>query len=100
MAFRAVIIAAAIAMWASSAQALACFDPAGYQNFNAQYGEAPVARATLGSVGKMLLVANPKTGTWTMIIVRDDMLMCPFASGNNFKLVKPKGEKIKWTPNL
>lgn len=100
MAFRAVIIAAAIAMWAGSAHALACFDSIGYQNFNTQYHEDPVARGSLGTAGKMLLVANKKTGTWTMLIVRDDMLMCPFASGTNFKLVKPEGQKIKWTPKL
>jgi len=73
-----------------------CFDPAGAKNFHAQYGEEQVARATLGSVGDMLLLANPNTGTWTMMIVREDKLLCPFASGNNFKLTRPatEGQKI------
>ena len=90
-------IAACAAFFVPKAQAqMMCFDSAGVKNFHAQYGEEEVARATLGSVGGMLLLANPVTGTWTMMIVRPDKLLCPFASGNDFVLTKPKdrGEKI------
>jgi hypothetical protein len=38
----------------------------------------------------MLLLSNKDTGTWTMVIVRKDGLMCPFSSGNEFELIKPK----------
>jgi hypothetical protein len=85
------------AFFAPKAQAqLMCFDANGVKNFHAEYGEEEVARGTLGSVGEMLLLANPNTGTWTMMIVRPDKLLCPFASGNNFVLTKPvdRGQNI------
>ena len=89
------------AFFAPTAQAMMCFDAKGMANFHKQYGEHEVARGSLGNDGhKMLLLANPKTGSWTMIIVRvPDGLMCPFSSGNNFKIIQPsiKGQKIQWT---
>ena len=100
MAFRAVIIAAAIAMWAAPAHAMVCFDPIdGRANFYAQYGETEVGGGDLGNdkQNEMLLLANPKTRTWTIMIVRKvDGFLCPMASGENFKLKLPKvkGQKI------
>jgi hypothetical protein len=38
----------------------------------------------------MILLSNKDTGTWTMLIVREDGLMCPFSSGDEFKLIQPK----------
>ena len=77
---------------------MVCFDATGIINFHKQYGEEEVARGSIGSDGhKMLLLANPETGTWTMILVRvPDGLLCPIASGNDFKLktLKSKGHKI------
>ena len=93
----ALTVALVAAFFAPKAQAqLMCFDATGVQNFHAEYGEEEVARGTLGSVGEMLLLANPNTGTWTMMIVRPDKLLCPFASGNKFVLTKPvdKGQNI------
>ena len=93
----ALTVALVAAFFVPTAQAqLMCFDSAGVRNFHAQYGEEEVARATLGSVGEMLLLANPNTKTWTMMIVREDNFLCPFASGNDFVLTKPekRGEKI------
>ena len=111
MAFRAVItrtlapltVALVAAFFVPSAKAMVCFDPIdGFAEFMRQFGESEVANGDLGSDKKngMLLLANPKTGSWTMMIVRKvDGFLCPMASGDNFKLKIPKvkGQKIKWT---
>tara|TARA_A100000172_G_scaffold78963_1_gene65198 strand:+ start:107 stop:427 length:321 start_codon:yes stop_codon:yes gene_type:complete len=106
MAFRAIITgflavttaAFIAAFFMPSAQAMVCFDRHGLMNFHQKFGEEEVARAELGSDGhKMILMANPKTKTWTMMIVRKpDGMVCPFASGDDFQLIKPieRGEKI------
>tara|TARA_R100001082_G_C4278238_1_gene122734 strand:- start:103 stop:408 length:306 start_codon:yes stop_codon:yes gene_type:complete len=101
MAFRAALIVAFLAaFFVPTAQAMVCFDPIhGRANFYAEFGEMEVAGGDLGSdkQNEMLLLANPKTGTWTIMIVRNiDGFLCPMASGKNFKLKKPKikGHKI------
>tara|TARA_R100000995_G_scaffold65409_1_gene34423 strand:+ start:189 stop:494 length:306 start_codon:yes stop_codon:yes gene_type:complete len=94
----------AAAFWAAflmtPAQAMMCFDPIdGRANFYKEFGEKEVGKGTLGNdlENGMLLLANPKTGTWTVMIVRfKDGFLCPFASGKNFELIKPKvkGQQI------
>ena len=89
------------AFFITPAQAMVCFDQSGYERFKEQFEEREIAK---GSIGKgdelrMLLLSNSDTGTWTMIIVRKDGLMCPFSSGNDFKLIRPRieGKQGKWT---
>ena len=89
------------AFFITPAQAMVCFDQGGYERFKEQFEEREIAK---GSIGKgdelrMLLLSNSDTGTWTMIIVRKDGLMCPFSSGNDFKLIRPRieGKQGKWT---
>jgi len=109
MAVRAVInctlaaltVALVAAFFASSAKAMVCFDQDGYERFKEQFQEREIARGTLGKGDelRMLLLSNEKTGTWTMVIVRKDGLMCPFSSGNEFELIRPRieGKQVKWT---
>ena len=83
-------------------KAMVCFDPIdGRENFYSEYQEKEIARGSLGSGNDgMLLLANQKTGSWTLMIVRRlDGFLCPLASGEKFKLKVPeaKGHKIKWT---
>ena len=89
------------AFFMTSAQAMVCFDQSGYERFKAQFEEREIADGSLGAGDelRMLLLSNSDTGSWTMVIVRKDGLMCPFSSGNDFKLIKPliEGQKIKWT---
>tara|TARA_R100000700_G_C3139237_1_gene121596 strand:+ start:414 stop:722 length:309 start_codon:yes stop_codon:yes gene_type:complete len=93
-------IAACAAFFVPTAQAIVCFDPTeGFAKFIQQFGEEKIGGGDLGSdkQNKMLLLANPKTGTWTMMIVRNiDGFLCPMASGENFKLQTPEieGQKI------
>ena len=108
MAFRAVLtptlaaltVALVAAFFVPPAKAMVCFDPIdGFAEFMRQFGESEVAGGDLGSDKKngMLLLANPKNGSWTMMIVRKvDGFLCPMASGENFKLktLKSKGHKI------
>ncbi len=102
MALRAVItrtlapltVALVAAFFASSAKAMVCFDQDGYERFKEQFQEREIARGTLGKGDELrtLLLSNEKTGTWTMVIVRKDGLMCPFSSGNEFELIRPRIE--------
>ena len=74
--------------------AMVCFDPIdGRANFYKEFGETEIAKGTLGNdlENGMLLLTNPETGTWTVMIVRfKDGFLCPFASGKNFELIKLK----------
>ena len=83
------------------AQAMVCFDQSGYERFKGQFQEREIAKGTLGKGDdlRMLLLSNEETGTWTMVIVRKDGLMCPFSSGNEFELIRPRieGKQVKWT---
>jgi len=80
------------AFFMTPAQAMVCFDEAGYERFKRQFEEREIAKGTLGKGDelRMLLLSNKETGTWTMVIKRKDGLMCPFSSGNEFELIKPK----------
>jgi hypothetical protein len=80
------------AFFITPAQAMVCFDQGGYERFKEQFEEREIAKGSLGAGDelKMLLLSNKDTGTWTMVIVRKDGLMCPFSSGNEFELIKPK----------
>jgi hypothetical protein len=80
------------AFFITPAQAMVCFDQSGYERFKEQFQEREIAKGSLGAGDelKMLLLSNKDTGTWTMVIVRKDGLMCPFSSGNEFELIKPK----------
>jgi hypothetical protein len=86
------------AFFMTPAEAMVCFDQSGYERFKEQFEEREIAKGSLGAGDelKMLLLSNKSTGSWTMVIVRKDGLMCPFSSGNDFKLVKPliKGQRI------
>ena len=98
--FAALTVAFVAAFFVPSAKAMVCFDPIdGFGEFMRQFGESEVAGGDLGSDKKngMLLLSNPKTGTWTMMVVRKvDGFLCPMASGENFKLktLKIEGQKI------
>jgi len=91
-------IAAFAAFFVPNAQAMVCFDKDGYERFKNQFRESEIAKGSVGNGDelKMRLLSNKDTGTWTMIIVRKDGLMCPFSSGNNLKLIAPliKGREI------
>jgi hypothetical protein len=80
------------AFFITPAQAMVCFDQSGYERFKEQFQEREIAKGSLGAGDelKMLLLSNKSTGSWTMVIVRKDGLMCPFSSGNEFELIKPK----------
>jgi hypothetical protein len=80
------------AFFMTPAEAMVCFDQSGYERFKEQFEEREIAKGSLGAGDelKMLLLSNKDTGTWTMVIVRKDGLMCPFSSGNEFELIKPK----------
>jgi len=80
------------AFFMTPAQAMVCFDQSGLERFKKQFQENEIAEGSLGAGDelKMLLLSNEDTGSWTMVIVRKDGLMCPFSSGNEFELIKPK----------
>jgi hypothetical protein len=103
MALRAFIVALFLVVAAPAQGMIPCFPPDGLKKMWKEYGEEQVATATLGKAGDgMLLLNNPKTGSWTMLIVRKDKMVCPLASGDDFKFLLPKvkGQEIRWTPNL
>nr|BAR32592.1 hypothetical protein [uncultured Mediterranean phage uvMED] len=80
------------AFFMTPAEAMVCFDEAGYERFKGEFDEREIAKGTLGKGDelRMLLLSNKHTGTWTMVIVRKDGLKCPFSSGDEFKLIQPK----------
>ena len=96
--FAVLTVALVAAFFVPTARAMVCFDQAGYERFKGQFQEREIANGSLGNGDelKMRLLSNKDTGTWTMIIVSQDGLMCPFSSGNDFKLIKPliKGQEI------
>jgi hypothetical protein len=97
MAVRAVIKSTLAALTAAlvaaffvpAAQAMICFEQGAVEAFEEKYGEKPVARGALGTDGlEMIFLLNPKTKSWTMLIIRPDKIVCPFATGENFELIK------------
>ena len=97
MAVRAVIkstlavltVALVAAFFVPAAQAMICFKEGAVEAFENKYGEKPVATGALETDGlEIILLLNPKTKSWTMLIVRPDKIICPFATGKNFRLIK------------
>ena len=85
----ALTVALMAAFFVPAAQAMICFEKGAVKAFEDKYGEKPVAKGALGEDGfKMIFLLNPKTKSWTMLIVRPDKIICPFATGENFKLIK------------
>tara|TARA_R100001126_G_C4807203_1_gene139975 strand:+ start:130 stop:441 length:312 start_codon:yes stop_codon:yes gene_type:complete len=97
----ALIAAFLAAFFMTPAEAMVCFDQSGYERFKNQFQESEIANGSIGPGDelKMILLSNKDTGTWTMLIVREDGLMCPFSSGDEFKLIRPRieGKQVKWT---
>jgi len=97
-ALAALTVALVAAFFVPRAQAMVCFDESGYERFKIQFQEREIANGSVGNGEelRMRLLSNKDTGTWTMVIVRKDGLMCPFSSGNDFKLIKQliKGQEI------
>ena len=83
--------AAFAAFFVPAAQAMICFEQGAVEAFDKKYGEKPVARGALGTDGlEMIFLLNPETKSWTMLIIRPDKIVCPFATGEDFKLIKSK----------
>ena len=87
----ALTVALVAAFFVPAAQAMICFEKGAVEAFENKYGEKPVARGALGTDGlEMIFLLNPKTKSWTMLIIRPDKIICPFATGEDFKLIKSK----------
>jgi len=103
-----ILIAAAtfwVAFFVPPAHAqMMCFMAPYLPNFKNNFGEEPIANGSLGNgEEKIILFVNQTTGTWTIVIDKsDEGLFCPFISGKDFKLIKPKlkGQDIRWNPKL
>jgi len=52
------------------------------------YGEHPIEMGQAGSV-ILTVLANPTTGTFTIVAVRPDGIACLVASGLHWRTVKP-----------
>lgn len=83
------LAAAFAAFFMTPAQAMVCFEKGAVEAFEKKFGEKPVAEGNMGGDGfRMIFLLNPKTKSWTMLIVRPDEIICPFATGEDFKLIK------------
>ena len=90
MILRVILTAALVAaFFVPAAQAMICFEEGAVEAFDKKYGEKPVARGALETNGlEMIFLLNPETKSWTMLIIRPDKIVCPFATGEDFKLIK------------
>ena len=91
-----VVVLIALTAWGAAAMAAqnACADsPAAMlKALRGTYGEVPQSAGVLASNGAPIsLLANPKTGTWTLTVTTPDGMSCMIANGLNFKAI-PQGE--------
>lgn len=70
------------------AQALMCFEDGAIKQFEIQHGEKPVAEGSVSDGFEMVLLLNPNSKSWSILIVRPDKAVCSLATGENFKLIK------------
>lgn len=74
--------------------AVAQMQCAGFADLAALYSEAhgeTVAVRGLDTAGQaMIVLANPDTGTWTLLVVQPNGIACPIAFGDAFEYHKPK----------
>ena len=58
------------------------------EKFAAEFGEAPYAGGIDGAGNLMEILASPK-GTWTLLIVRPDKIVCIVGSGEGWLVYEP-----------
>jgi len=65
-------------------------------NLKKDYGEEPSVIGKIDTTNEVILmVANEKTGTWSLLVLDETgTYACPIASGENYKIVQPSGVKL------
>jgi hypothetical protein len=76
---------------ARAQQAARCGNTAAIaEELASRFGEYPMATGSFEDGERMLLTANPDTGTWTALIVKPGGVSCMASAGIGFEVVAPK----------
>jgi len=65
-------------------------------NLKKDYGEEPTVIGKIDSTNEVIaIIANQKTGTWSLIVLDETgTVACPIASGEKFLILKKEGKML------
>ena len=87
------VLALTLSTLPGQAQSVPCGSGGGLiAHLEKEWGEVPAA-VSLDEAGRMVrILANPETGTWSLLITRPGGLTCLVHSGTAWELVAPPSE--------